>query len=57
LLETAKDHSWLVKMTTAINTHWQKQNARKKLVLANGFTNGHEMPEKSCGTRYVERTA
>src|SRR5271168_3285529 len=29
LLETAKDRSWLVKMTTAINTHWQKQNAKK----------------------------
>jgi len=29
LLETAKDRVWLVKMTTAINTHWQKQNAKK----------------------------
>jgi len=29
VLETAKDRSWLVRMTTAINTHWQKQNAKK----------------------------
>src|ERR1700683_2702745 len=29
LLETAKDRSWLVKMTSAINAHWQKQNAKK----------------------------
>jgi hypothetical protein len=29
LLETAKDRSWLVKMTAAIHTHWQRQNARK----------------------------
>jgi hypothetical protein len=29
LLETAKDRSWLVKMTVAIHTHWQRQNARK----------------------------
>jgi hypothetical protein len=29
LLETAKDRSWLVKMTSAINTHWQKQNGKK----------------------------
>ena len=28
LLETAKDRSWLVRMTTTINTHWQKQNAK-----------------------------
>ena len=30
LLETARDRSWLVKMTTAINAHWHRQNARKK---------------------------
>ena len=36
LLETAKDRSWLVKMTTAINTHWQRQNARKKSASING---------------------
>ena len=30
LLETARDRSWLVKMTSAIHSHWQKQNARQK---------------------------
>jgi hypothetical protein len=29
ILEAAKDRAWLVKMTAAINTHWQKQNAKK----------------------------
>jgi hypothetical protein len=32
LLETAKDRAWLVNMTTAINTHWQKQNAKKAVL-------------------------
>jgi hypothetical protein len=40
LLEIAKDRSWLVKVTTAINTHWQKQNSRKKDVAVNGSRNG-----------------
>jgi len=39
LLETAKDRAWLVKMTTAINTHWQKQNAKKDSSV-NGSQNG-----------------
>jgi len=30
ILEAAKDRAWLVKLTSAINNHWQKQNARKK---------------------------
>jgi hypothetical protein len=30
VLELAKDRHWLVKVTTAINQHWHKQNARKK---------------------------
>src|ERR1700722_8847020 len=29
ILELAKDRPWLVKMTMAINQHWQKQNAKK----------------------------
>jgi hypothetical protein len=40
VLETAKDRAWLVKMTTAINTHWQHQNARAKNHSANGTRNG-----------------
>ena len=51
LLEIAKDRSWLVRMTTTINTHWQKQNGRKKPSSANGFANGHEVLEKSYTTR------
>ncbi|MGD1089349.1 MAG: hypothetical protein ABR955_11575 [Verrucomicrobiota bacterium] len=43
VLETAKDRAWLVKMTTAINTHWQKQNA-KKCRPVNGSQNGHSLP-------------
>jgi hypothetical protein len=40
LLETAKDRAWLVKMTTAITQHWQKQNS-KKCRSVNGSRNGH----------------
>lgn len=40
LLEVAKDRSWLVKVTTAINTHWQKQNAKNRSAV-NGSRNGH----------------
>ena len=40
LLEIAKDRSWLIRMTTTINTHWQKQNA-KKCRSENGLQNGH----------------
>src|ERR1700729_180110 len=37
ILELAKDRPWLVKMTTAINQHWQRQNARKNSRSASGF--------------------
>jgi hypothetical protein len=30
LLESAKDRAWLIKVTSTINLHWQKMNARKK---------------------------
>ena len=40
LLEIAKDRSWLVRMTTTINTHWQKQNS-KNARSVNGSQNGH----------------
>jgi hypothetical protein len=40
LLELAQDRAWLVKVTNAINQHWQRNNASKKNgpaeVLANG---------------------
>ena len=40
LLELAKDRAWLVKMTTTINQHWHRQNARKTSHSANGEQNG-----------------
>jgi len=30
LLEQVKDRVWLVKVTNAVNQHWQRQNAAKK---------------------------
>ena len=30
LLEATKDRAWLVKVTNAVNQHWQRQNGRKK---------------------------
>jgi hypothetical protein len=30
LLEQVKDRAWLVKVTNAVNQHWQKNNASKK---------------------------
>jgi hypothetical protein len=41
VLETAKDRSWLVKVTNTICQHWQKQNTRKKSHSSNGAENGH----------------
>ncbi len=38
LLEQVKDRAWLVKMTNAVNQHWQRQNARKKNLLADTLT-------------------
>src|ERR1035438_7559791 len=31
LLELVKDKEWLVKITNAVNHHWQKNNAQKKI--------------------------
>ena len=36
VLELTKARSWLVKITTAIHTHWQKQNSCKKSGRSNG---------------------
>jgi hypothetical protein len=30
VLEFAKDHSWLARMTNALNLHWNRKNAAKK---------------------------
>jgi hypothetical protein len=48
ILEAAKDRAWLVKMTTAINTHWQKQNARKKDDAANASQNGQLLTARTA---------
>src|SRR5260370_42597272 len=40
LIELMKDRAWLVKMTTAINTQWQKQNG-KKCRPVDDSQNGH----------------
>ena len=32
ILEHTKDRTWLVKVTTTINQHWQHQNARKRSI-------------------------
>ena len=41
LLERVKDRAWLVKVTNAVNQHWQKNNASKKYTPTNGLPNGH----------------
>ena len=44
LLEIAKDRAWLVKMTTTINHHWQRQNASKRTLAPNNITTEFELP-------------
>jgi len=41
LLELRKDRAWLVKITNAVNQHWQKNNANKKNRAGNDSQNGH----------------
>ena len=36
LLEMAEDKAWLVKVTNAVNQHWQRNNAAKKCLSVNG---------------------
>lgn len=31
LLEQVKDKAWLIKLTNAVNQHWQRNNAHKKI--------------------------
>jgi hypothetical protein len=44
LLELAKDRVWLVKVTSAVNQHWHRQNAkrngRSEIVSQNGQSPG-----------------
>ena len=48
VLELTKDRSWLVKVTTAINQHWHKQNAAKKSRPPDGSANGHSASSSAC---------
>jgi hypothetical protein len=48
LLELVKDRAWLVKVTNAVNQHWQKNNASKKNPPANVSSEGHNRPETSA---------
>src|SRR5208337_3047866 len=43
LLEQVKDRTWLAKVTNALNQHWQRRNAAKKICPANGSHNEHVM--------------
>jgi hypothetical protein len=36
LLELTKNKAWLVKVTNAVNQHWQRNNANKKNLQSNG---------------------
>lgn len=40
LLELGGDRAWLVKMTSTISQHWQRQNARKKVFPETGSAKG-----------------
>jgi hypothetical protein len=36
--------AWLAKITNALNQHWQKRNAAKKNLLADGLANQYSSP-------------
>ena len=44
LLEQVKDRTWLAKVTNTLNQHWQKKNAAKKNLLADGLPNKYSSP-------------
>ena len=44
LLEQIEDRAWLAKVTNALNQHWQKRNAAKKNLLADGLPNKYSSP-------------
>jgi hypothetical protein len=47
LLELTKDRAWLVRVTNAVNQHWQSQNARRKgrsaMISQNGQAPGESL--------------
>jgi hypothetical protein len=51
LLELIKDKAWLIKVTNAVNQHWQRNNAAKKNCLGNHSQNGPTVSEsKTAGS-------
>jgi hypothetical protein len=38
----SKDKAWLVRVTNAVNQHWQRNNATKKQLLTNGQVKANE---------------
>src|ERR1035438_1927756 len=51
LLELTKDKAWLVKVTNAVNQHWQKNNANKKNCPPNGMIVTSKITARSeCAT-------
>ena len=42
LLELAKNKTWLIKVTNAVNHHWQKNNANKSKLHTNGQATANE---------------
>jgi hypothetical protein len=45
VLETAKDRSWLVKVTNTISQHWQHQNTRKSVLAQKNHVPEFGLPE------------
>ena len=44
VLELVKDRSWLARMTSTVNQHWHRKNARKKNRASDGFASVLDLP-------------
>jgi len=53
ILESAKDRSWLAKVTNSVSQHWHEKNARKERRGADSAGNGlsvlHHLPAAGSG--------
>jgi hypothetical protein len=49
VLELAKDRAWLVRMTNAINQHWQKKNEVKKQSVKVSIATDRLLSESAVG--------
>ena len=43
LLEQVEDRVWLAKVTNALNQHWQKKNAHRKVRFLDGTEGSHRV--------------